>query len=55
MVERVLGENGFVLAIGALEIGNLVAALEVPDPGRDFINQIFVMRNQQHGSLLALQ
>jgi hypothetical protein len=40
-----LSENGLVLAICAFEIGDFMGALEMPDPGGDFINQIFVMRN----------
>src|ERR1700675_2400541 len=53
--KRRLGENGLVLAICAFEIGDFMGALEVPDSGRDFINQILVMRDQQHRSRIALQ
>src|SRR5271166_194773 len=49
------GENGLILAISALEIGDLAGALEMPNAGRDFINQIFIMGNQQHRSGVALE
>src|SRR5271157_6459773 len=50
-----LGENGLVLGVGAFEIGDFVGTLEVPDAGRDLINQIFIVRDQKHGSGVALQ
>ncbi len=50
-----LGKNRLVLAIGAFEVGDFMGAIEVPDPGRDFIDQILVMRDQQHRSGIALQ
>src|ERR1700724_292458 len=50
-----LSENGLIFAICPFEIRDFMGALEVPDSGRDFINQIFVMRDQQHRSRIALQ
>jgi hypothetical protein len=40
-----LGENRLIFLVRALEVGDLVVSLEVPNPGRDFINQIVVMRD----------
>src|SRR5258708_27139845 len=50
-----LSENGLVFTVCSLEIGDFMGALEVPDSGRDFINQILVMRDQQYCSGIALQ
>ena len=50
-----LDRNRLVFLVGALEIGDLVVALKVPDAGGHLIDQVFVVRDQQHGSLIALQ
>lgn len=43
-----------VLLVGALEVGDLVIVLEVPDAGSDFVDQIVVVRDQQDCALIAL-
>jgi len=41
-----LGQHGLVLFVGALEVGELVIALKVPDSCGYFVNQVLVVRNQ---------
>ena len=43
-----------VLLVVALEVGDLVVALEMPDAGGDFVDQIVVVRDQQHRTLIPL-
>src|SRR6266481_9973555 len=43
-----------VFLVCAFEVFNLVI-VKMPDASRDLVNQIMVMRNQQHRSLVALQ
>ena len=43
------------LCVCALEIGNPMIVLKVPDPGGDFVDQIVIVRDQQDCSLIALQ
>src|SRR5215469_17041061 len=50
-----LRQHRLVLFVGALEIGELVIALKVPDSCGYFVNQVFVVRNQQNGPRIALQ
>ena len=54
-VLRELCRNCLVLLVGALKVRNFVVSFEVPNPGSDFIDQIVVMGDQQHCTLIALQ
>jgi hypothetical protein len=54
---RLLGvsnRNRLVLHVCALEVGDLMASLKVPDTRGDFVNQVFVVSTQQHRPLIAL-
>ena len=44
-----------VVLISSLEVGDLVVALEVPDAGGDFVDQIMIVGDQKNRPLIALQ
>src|ERR1700728_1030382 len=44
-----------IFLVSPLEVGDLVVALEVPDASRDLVDQIMVVRHQEHRALIALQ
>src|SRR4029077_21095704 len=46
--------NGLVFLVRALEIGDLVISFEVPDAGRDFVDQVMIVCDQQNRPLIAL-
>ncbi len=50
-----LDHSGLIFRVCALEVGNLVVALKVPDSGGHFVDQVFVVSDQKDGSLIALQ
>src|SRR5258708_37839592 len=47
--------NRLVLLVSALEICDLVVSLKVPNARRYLVDQVFVMRTQEHRSLITLQ
>src|SRR5882724_13721403 len=50
-----LCEDCLVLLVRAFEVSDLMVAFEVPDPGGDFIDQVFVMRDEKHRSRITLE
>src|ERR1051326_1865176 len=49
-----LNYSGLVFLVFALEIGNTSVTLEVPNARRHFVNQVFIVGNQQDCSLVTL-
>src|ERR1700690_1008063 len=50
-----LRHHRLILLVHALEVGDLVIALKVPDPRRHFVDQVFVMRDQKHRPMKLLE
>ena len=44
-----------VVLVSSLEVGDLVVALEVPDAGGNFVDQIMIVGDQKNRPLIALQ
>jgi hypothetical protein len=47
--------GGLIFLVGSLEIRELVITLEMPNPRRDFIDQIMIVGHKEHRSLIALK
>src|SRR5882762_2049109 len=50
-----LDSDGLILRVHTPEVGDLVVVLEVPNAGGDFVDQIVIVRYDQHRSWITLQ
>src|SRR5208282_2913248 len=48
-------DGRLVIFVSALEVGNFVVVLEVPDPGGNFVDQVMIVGDQKNRPLIALQ
>ena len=49
------GHGCLVFLVGSFEVGDLVIALEVPDAGGDFVDEIVIVADEEDCTLIALQ
>src|SRR3984957_16151444 len=47
--------GGDEFAVGAFEVFDFLAGFEVPDAGGDFVDDVVVVGDQQHGAIVFLQ
>ena len=48
-------DSRLILLVSPLEVGDLVIGLKVPDTSRDFVDQVVVVRHQEHCPLIPLE
>src|SRR5580692_8199398 len=54
-LDRLYGDSSLIFLICAFEVGDAVVALEVPDTGSDFVDQIVIVAYQEDCSLITLK